>query len=55
MLKYYALLLLFIQELGAFVGSVGLAGGVPGLYSINGSNRGLVEKLVEDSRCNIFL
>lgn len=43
-----------VKELNGFVGSVGLAGAVSGLFSISGSNKLLVEKLLENSKANLI-
>ena len=43
-------LILMFQNIHAFVGSVALAGAEDGLWSIEGGNRKLVEKLLEASK-----
>ncbi|MCP9265798.1 hypothetical protein DINM_021187 [Dirofilaria immitis] len=42
-----------LQEIGAFVGSVGLAGSASGLYSVNGSNKLIVQKLIDYSKAKL--
>ncbi|KAM3725832.1 Prenylcysteine oxidase [Dirofilaria immitis] len=43
----------FVKEIGAFVGSVGLAGSASGLYSVNGSNKLIVQKLIDYSKAKL--
>uniref|UniRef100_A0A158Q8N1 Prenylcys_lyase domain-containing protein n=1 Tax=Elaeophora elaphi TaxID=1147741 RepID=A0A158Q8N1_9BILA len=43
-----------VKEIRAFAGFVGLAGAVPGLYSVNGSNKLIVEKLIEYSKVKLI-
>uniref|UniRef100_A0A915PR85 Prenylcysteine lyase domain-containing protein n=1 Tax=Setaria digitata TaxID=48799 RepID=A0A915PR85_9BILA len=43
-----------VQEVSAFVGSVGLAGSVSGLYSVNGSNKLVVEKLIDYAKVKLI-
>ncbi len=42
------------QNIHAFVGSVALAGAQDGLWSIEGGNRKLVEKLLEASKASFI-
>lgn len=42
------------QELHGFVGAVGLAGSVSGLYSVNGSNKQVIEKLIHYSGARVI-
>ncbi|KAL3982696.1 Prenylcysteine lyase family protein [Acanthocheilonema viteae] len=43
-----------VKEMRAFAGFVGLAGFVSGLYSVNGSNKLIVEKLIDYSKIKLI-
>uniref|UniRef100_A0A8R1XX46 Prenylcys_lyase domain-containing protein n=1 Tax=Onchocerca volvulus TaxID=6282 RepID=A0A8R1XX46_ONCVO len=44
----------FVEEIRAFAGSVGLAGSASDLYSVNGSNKLVVEKLIDYSKVRLI-
>ncbi|CAG9530183.1 unnamed protein product [Cercopithifilaria johnstoni] len=43
-----------VKEIRAFAGFVGLSGSVSGLYSVNGSNKIIVEKLIDYSKVKLI-
>ncbi|OZC07415.1 prenylcysteine oxidase [Onchocerca flexuosa] len=44
----------FVEEIRAFAGSVGLAGSISNLYAVNGSNKVVVEKLIDYSKVKLI-